>query len=179
MKIFFPLIQSVIINWFNSEIYFFTGKSVKKQTTDSICENLTDSNWESSEMWTCKNTWSHWKKTDELVVTVQGMRKTRSKGLLVKLKCSKVGRGRLDTALKEVVGASETVRHLVSRIEDEIADIEPSVETGDVEDAVSGFFEHGSVLELKLFREASPKRKPSRGRVWTQAGSKRGRRSSA
>ena len=48
VKIFCPLIQSVIINWFNSEIYFFTGESVKRQITDSICENLTDSDLESS-----------------------------------------------------------------------------------------------------------------------------------
>ena len=43
----FRLIQSVIINWFNSEIYFFTGESVKRKNTDSICENLTDSDLES------------------------------------------------------------------------------------------------------------------------------------
>ena len=47
MKTFFPLIQSVIINWFGSEIYFFNGESVKRQITDSICENLTDSDLES------------------------------------------------------------------------------------------------------------------------------------
>ena len=47
VKIFFPLIQSVIINWFNNEIYFFTDKSVKRQITDSIYENLTDSDSES------------------------------------------------------------------------------------------------------------------------------------
>ena len=45
--IFFPLIQLVIINWFNSEIYFLTGESVKRQMTDSICKNLTDSDLES------------------------------------------------------------------------------------------------------------------------------------
>ena len=47
VKIFFPLIQLVIINWFNSEIYFLTGESVKRQITDSISKNLTDSNLES------------------------------------------------------------------------------------------------------------------------------------
>ena len=34
------------INWFNSEIYFFTDESVKRQITDSISENLTDSDLE-------------------------------------------------------------------------------------------------------------------------------------
>ena len=47
VKIFFPLIQLVIINWFNSEIYFLTGESVKRQNTDSISKNLTDSDLES------------------------------------------------------------------------------------------------------------------------------------
>ena len=37
----------MIINWFNSEIYFFTDESVKRQITDSICEKLTDSDLES------------------------------------------------------------------------------------------------------------------------------------
>ena len=48
VKIFFPLIQLVIINWFSSEIYFLTGESVKRQITDSINKNLTDSDLEST-----------------------------------------------------------------------------------------------------------------------------------
>ena len=66
------------------------------------------------------------------------------KGLkkLLDLKCSKEGRGWLDTALKEVIGASGTVRHLLPRIEIEIANIEPSIEAEDVEDAIRGFFDH-------------------------------------
>ena len=35
------------INWFNSEIYFLTGESVKRQITGSISKNLTDSDLES------------------------------------------------------------------------------------------------------------------------------------
>ena len=89
-------------------------------------------------------------KPDELGVTVHGIRETRSKDLLVELKCSKEGRGRLDTFLKEVIGASGTVRHLIPRIEVEIADIEPSIEADDVENAVRGFFDHGLELELKV-----------------------------
>ena len=38
------------INWFNREKYFFTDESVKGQITDSISENLTDSDLESSEI---------------------------------------------------------------------------------------------------------------------------------
>ena len=35
------------IDWFNSEEYFSTDESVKRQITDSISENLTDSDLES------------------------------------------------------------------------------------------------------------------------------------
>ena len=40
---------SVIINLFKSGINFFTAESVKRQITDSICENLTDLDLESIE----------------------------------------------------------------------------------------------------------------------------------
>ena len=53
VKIFFPLIQLVIINWFNSEIYFLTGESVKRQITDSISKNLTDSDLENKNEKIC------------------------------------------------------------------------------------------------------------------------------
>ena len=36
------------MDWFNSEKYFATDESVKRQTTDSISENLTDSDLEST-----------------------------------------------------------------------------------------------------------------------------------
>ena len=41
--------ESVKINWFNSGKYFFTYESVKRQITDSISENLTDSDLESNK----------------------------------------------------------------------------------------------------------------------------------
>ena len=47
MKNIFFTDESVEINWFNSEKYFFADESVKKQITDSISENLTDSDLES------------------------------------------------------------------------------------------------------------------------------------
>ena len=68
----------------------------------------------------------------------------------MELKCSKEGRGRLDTALQEVIDASGTVRHLIPRIEFEIADIEPSIEVEDAKDAIRGFFDHASMLQLKV-----------------------------
>ena len=49
MKNIFSTDESVKINRFNSEKYFFTDELVKRQITDSISENLTDSNLESME----------------------------------------------------------------------------------------------------------------------------------
>ena len=57
-------------------------------------------------------------KTDELGVTVHEIRETRSKDLLMKLKCSKEGRRWLDTALKEVISANRIVRYLKPRIQE-------------------------------------------------------------
>ena len=78
---------------------------------------------------------------DKLGATVQGIRETRSKDFLVELKCSTKSRGRLETAFKEAVGARETVRHLIPRIKVEIADLDPTTEAGDVEDAFRSFFD--------------------------------------
>ena len=69
---------------------------------------------------------------NELGATVQGIRETHSKHLLVKLKCSKNDRERLDTAFKEAVGNSGAVRHLIPRIEVEISDLVAGIEAGDV-----------------------------------------------
>ena len=41
------MITSVKIDWFDSEKYFFTDESVKRQITDSISQNLIDSDLES------------------------------------------------------------------------------------------------------------------------------------
>ena len=95
---------------------------------------------------------------DELGATVQGIRETRSKDLLVKLKCSTKSREKIDTAFKEVVGARGTVRHLIPRIKVEIADLEPTIEAGDVEDAFRNYFDQGSELELRVFLSKIPYR---------------------
>ena len=89
-------------------------------------------------------------KPEELGVTVQEIRETRSKDLLMELKCSKEDRGQLDSAFKEVNGVSGSICHLTPRIEVEIADIDPSNNAENVEEAVRGFFDHGSKLELKV-----------------------------
>ena len=60
--------ESVKINWFNNEKYFFTDESVERQITDSISENLTGSDFESTETWGSLCIWdpqedngTHWK----------------------------------------------------------------------------------------------------------------------
>ena len=93
---------------------------------------------------------------DELGATVQGMRETRSKDLLVELTCSTKSRGRLDTAFKEAVRARGTVRHFIPRIEVEIADLDPTTEAEDVEDAVRGFFDKEAELELRMSLSKTP-----------------------
>ena len=50
--------ESVKINWFNSEKYFFTDESVKRQITDSISENLTDSYLESEWLQIWRQSWT-------------------------------------------------------------------------------------------------------------------------
>ena len=54
------------------------------------------------------------------------------------------------------MGASGIVHLLTSKIEVEIAAIEPIIEAEDVEDAVRGFFEHGSKSELKVSLSKRP-----------------------
>ena len=102
---------------------------------------------------------------DELGATVQGIRETRSKDLIVELKCSKKDRERLDTAFKEAVGASGIVRHLIPRIEVEIADLDPSIEAGDVEEAVRGFFEQDSEIEFRVPLTKTPYRENKKAYV--------------
>ena len=53
---------------------------------------------------------------------------------------------------------SRTVRHLIPRIEVEIAEIEPCIEAEDVEDAVRGCFDEASELELKVSLTKRPYR---------------------
>ena len=75
---------------------------------------------------------------------------TRSKDLLVELKCSKEARARLDSAFKKTFGASGSVRHIILRFEVEIADIDPSTDAENVEKTERVSFDHGLELELKL-----------------------------
>ena len=77
----------------------------------------------------------------------------------MELKCSTKSREKIDTAFKEVVGARRTVRHLIPRIEVEIAVLEPTIGVEDVDDAVRSFFDHEPELELRM----SLSKRPCRG----------------
>ena len=57
VKNIFFIDESVEINWFNSEKYFFTDESVKRQITDSISQNLTDSDLESRALGAVNRYW--------------------------------------------------------------------------------------------------------------------------
>ena len=87
----------------------------------------------------------------------------------MELKCSKKDRGWLYSTFKEVIGASGSVRHLILKIEMEIANIDPSTDGEYVDEAVRGFFDHRSELKLKLSLSRNPsevtERCPSAGDV--------------
>ena len=57
-----------------------------------------------------------------------------------------------------MIGARGTVSHLIPRIEVEIADLEPTIEVEDVENAVRSFFDHEPELELRVSLSKTPYR---------------------
>ena len=59
---------------------------------------------------------------------IGGIKECRTKDLLVELKCNVKDRVSLDSAFREAIGASGSVRHLVPTVEVEILDIDPTVE---------------------------------------------------
>ena len=95
---------------------------------------------------------------DELGVTVQRIRQTRLKDLLVKLRCPKEGRERLNPAFREAIGVSGTVRHLIPRIEVDITDLDPKIEGEEGEEAVREFCQQGPEMELRVSLTKRPYR---------------------
>ena len=77
----------------------------------------------------------------------------------------KKSRGRLDTAFKEVTGARGTVRHLIPRIEVEIADLEPTIEAEDVNDTVRSLFDEEAELDLRISLSKTPYRENQKAYV--------------
>ena len=76
---------------------------------------------------------------EELGVSIGGIRETRTKDLLVEVKCAAENRGRLDSAYRSVVGESGSVHHLVSTGDVEILDVNPTVEEEEVAEAVRSY----------------------------------------
>ena len=97
--------------------------------------------------------------SEELEVRIVGIRETRTKDLLVEVKCTAENRGRLDSALRGAVGESGSVRHLVPTTEVEILDVDPSVEEEEVAEAVRSYLREEPSSEVKV----SLTRKPFRG----------------
>ena len=95
---------------------------------------------------------------EKLGVTVQGIRETLSKDLLVELKCPKECRGLLDSAFQEAIEVRGTVRHLIPRFEVEITDLHPSIEGEEVEEAVREFCQQGPEMELRVSLTKRPYR---------------------
>ena len=74
---------------------------------------------------------------EELGFKIGGIRETRTKDLLVKVKCAAENRGRLDPAFRDVVEESGSVYHLVPTVEVVILDIDPTAEAEDMTEAVA------------------------------------------
>ena len=96
---------------------------------------------------------------EELGVKVGGIRETRTKDLLVEIKCAAGDRGKLDSAFRDAVGESGSVRHLVPMVEVEILDVDPTVEEEEVTKAVRSCLweEPSACVKVSLTR------KPFRG----------------
>ena len=65
---------------------------------------------------------------EELEFRIGGIRETRTTDLLVEVKCTAENRGRLHSAFRGDFAESGSVHHLVSTVEMEILDVDPTVE---------------------------------------------------
>ena len=83
-------------------------------------------------------------------ITVQGIRETRSKGLLVEIGCAAKDRDRLDSVFWDVVGEQGTVHHLVPIIQVKILDLDPTTEEAQAEVAVRSFLQEDPSVEAKV-----------------------------
>ena len=73
---------------------------------------------------------------NELGAKIGGIRETRTKDLLVELKCKAKDSVKLDSAFRDAIGATGFVRHLVPTVEVEILDIDPTMEAEDMKKTV-------------------------------------------
>ena len=96
---------------------------------------------------------------EELGVMISGVRETRTKDLLVEIKCAAKDRGRLDSAFRDVVRETGSVRHLVPTNEVDILDIDPIVEAAEIAMTVRSCLREEPLSDVKV----SLTRKPFRG----------------
>ena len=93
---------------------------------------------------------------EELGVKIGGIRETRTKDLLVEVKCTAEDRGRLDSAFRDVVGKCGSVRHLVRTVEVEITYIDPTTETEEIAEAMSDCLREEAPLDVKVCMTKRP-----------------------
>ena len=72
------------------------------------------------------------------------------------MKCAAKDRGRLDSAFRDVVEETGSVRHLVFRVEEEILDIELTEESEEVTEAVRNCLQEETSSEVKVFMTKRP-----------------------
>ena len=97
---------------------------------------------------------------EKMGALVHGNRTTRSKDLLVELRCASEVRRRLSSAFRHIDG-SRYVRYLVLKTEVEISDINITTEVENGGEALRTFFENNMALELKVSLKKRPYRSPS------------------
>ena len=93
---------------------------------------------------------------EELGVKIGEIRETRTKDLLVEVKCTAEDRGRLDSAFRDVVGPSESVRHLVPTVEVEILDIDIIADTEEIAEAIRDCLREKAPLHVKVCMTKRP-----------------------
>ena len=98
-------------------------------------------------------------KPKELGITVQGIRKTRSKDLLVEMRCAANNRDRLDSAFRDVVGEQGTIRHLFPMLQVKILDLNPTTEKAEVEEAVRSCLHTDPSADVKVSLARRPLRR--------------------
>ena len=96
---------------------------------------------------------------EDLGVTNSRIREIRLKDLLVKVKCATKDRGKLDSVFRDVVGETESVRHLVPKVEVEILDIDSNAKAKEVAETVMSCLQEEPSSNLKV----SMMKRPFRG----------------
>ena len=87
---------------------------------------------------------------------ISGVRETRTKDLLVEIKCAVKDRGRLDSTFRDVVEETGSVRHLVPTIEVKILDIDPTVEAREIAMAVRSSLREEPSSDVKVSLTRKP-----------------------